>query len=381
MDKFGENRVKLSRRNFLKLAGSTVAGMALLPYKGSIFNTSSQLPRYPDPFRRAADFNQGKLGRIATHIGLDVYAKPRDDSEIVGKRFRDQIVHIYDEMIPPGFSPDFNWKWYRVWGGYIYSAHVQEVSIKLNEPAPEIPETGLLAEVTVPYSTAMQNNSLQGWIFWRGSRLYYSSTHWVTGLIEGPDQEPWYQITSELAKSEIYYAPARHFRLISPDEYAPISPDVPVQHKKIEVSINEQMLRAYEYGELVYNARISSGIPTNVPKGSLPTATPRGTFRIYAKQPSKHMGTVAGGPEVEAEAGFSLPGVPWTSFFKSPGGYALHGTYWHNNFGMQMSHGCINMRNEDAKWIFRWTSPVYQPEIQAISDWEQTGYGTDIEIS
>jgi len=60
--------------------------------------------------------------------------------------------------------------------------------------------------------------------------------------------------------------------------------------------------------------------------------------------PSKHMGSVAGGEEVEEQGGFTLPGVPWTSFFKSPGGYAMHGTYWHNNFGLQMSHGCVNLR-------------------------------------
>jgi hypothetical protein len=370
----------ISRRNFMKLAGTTMAGLALMPTRRIANSSVLPPPRYTDPFSRQPEQDQGILGRIATHIGLDVYAKPRDDSEIIGKRFRDQVVHIYDELIPPGFSPDFNWKWYRVWGGYIYSAHVQKVSIHLNQPAREVPSTGLLAEVTVPYSTAMQLNNHQGWIFWRGSRLYYSSTHWITGLIEGPDGEPWYQITSELSKSEIYYAPAKHFRIIPQEEYAPISPDVPVQHKRIRISINEQMVRAYEYGELVFNARISSGIPTNVPKGALPTATPRGVFRIYAKQPSKHMGTVAGGPEVEAESGFSLPGVPWTCFFKNPGGYAMHGTYWHNNFGMQMSHGCVNMRNEDARWLFRWTNPPYREKTESISDWEQTGYGTEVEI-
>ncbi len=336
--------------------------------------------RYIDPFPRQPDHDIGMLGRVATFIGIDVYAKPRDDSEIVGKRFRDQIVHIYDEIIPTGFSPDFNWKWYRVWGGYMYSAHVQKVKIKVNQPASVIPETGALAEITVPYSTAMQFNTLQGWITWRGSRLYYGSTHWLTGVVEGPDKTAWYQITSELSKSEIYFAPARHFRLIPEEEYSPIRPEIPVQNKRIEVSIDEQMLRAYEYDELVFNARVSTGIPTRVPKGALPTATPKGDFRIYAKQPSKHMGSVAGGPEVEAGDGFSLPGVPWTSFFENPGGYAIHGTYWHNNYGMQMSHGCVNMRNEDAQWIFRWNNPPYDPNIQAITDWEQTGYGTLVRI-
>jgi hypothetical protein len=376
-----EMKNPISRKDFLKASGVYLAGFAVSTFpKFSFYSPASQIS-YVDPFSREPEHDQGILGRIATFYGIDVRAKPLDEAEIVGKRFRDQVVHIYEEMIPPGGPEFFNWTWYRVWGGFIHSAHVQKVHIHINEPVSTIPETGVLSEVTVPYSSAWQFNKLQGWIPWRGSKLYYESTHWLTGIIEGPDKTPWYQITSELSKSEIYFAPARHFRLVQPEEYSAINPDVPIQHKQIEVSIQEQKLVAYEYGEKIFSARISSGIPTNVPKGSLPTATPRGEFRIYAKQPSKHMGTVAGGLEVEAEYGFSLPGVPWTSFFKNPGGYALHGTYWHNNFGMQMSHGCINMRNEDAKFIFRWSSPVYDHAIDGIEDWEQTGYGTEILIT
>jgi lipoprotein-anchoring transpeptidase ErfK/SrfK len=73
--------------------------------------------------------------------------------------------------------------------------------------------------------------------------------------------------------------------------------------------------------------------------------TPTGRFRIYAKYPSVHMS----GP------GYSLPGVPHTMFFYK--GYALHGTYWHNNFGRPMSHGCINLTRADAAWLYGW-SPV-----------------------
>jgi len=97
--------------------------------------------------------------------------------------------------------------------------------------------------------------------------------------------------------------------------------------------------------------------------------------------PSKHMGSVAGGEEVEENGGFSLPGVPWTSFFRDPGGYALHGTYWHNNFGLQMSHGCVNMRNEDALWLFRWTTPVFDlSTVESDRGWEKTGSGTQVYV-
>jgi lipoprotein-anchoring transpeptidase ErfK/SrfK len=57
---------------------------------------------------------------------------------------------------------------------------------------------------------------------------------------------------------------------------------------------------------------------------------------------------------------YELPGVPWVSYFEPTTGVAIHGTYWHNNFGVTMSHGCINMRSEDAKWIYRWCTPSPQ---------------------
>ena len=57
---------------------------------------------------------------------------------------------------------------------------------------------------------------------------------------------------------------------------------------------------------------------------------------------------------------YELPGVPWTSFFTETG-VAFHGTYWHDNFGTPMSRGCINMRIQEAKWLFRLTHPFHEP--------------------
>ncbi|MFC2025675.1 L,D-transpeptidase family protein [Chloroflexota bacterium] len=353
----------LSRRDFLKLGGLAVGGLA-----------------FDRVFPRQSDQDHGLLARIATKQ-VDVRSRPNDESNIVGNRFRDQMVHIYEELHPPDAPEFYNTLWYRVWGGYLHSAHLQIVKTRLNEPVRYINEGGQLFEVTVPYTTAYQNSVWEGWHPWRGSRLYYSSTHWVTGLEEGPDGRLWYRITSELSKMEHYLVPAEHLRLVPPEDYAPISPNIPADKKRIEVSLKEQTVRAFEYDDRVWSARISSGIPNNrLPEDVLPTATPKGKFRIYAKQPSKHMGGIAGGQEVEDNGGFSLPGVPWTCFFASPGGYAFHGTYWHDNFGLQMSHGCVNMRNEDAKWLFRWTTPMYGHEIEAPSDWELTGFGTVVNI-
>jgi hypothetical protein len=370
----------LSRRDFLKLSAAALSGLALMPY--SLRQQSSAPALITSPFPYSSEIEHGTLLRIATRE-IDLRIEPRDTASIIGKRYRDQIVHVYDEVIPDDAPAFYNRLWYKVWGGYIHSSHTQIVSIRHNEVESSVPEAGRLVEVTVPYTEAWQFNSLtETWKRWNGARLYYSSTHWITGKMIGPDGEPWYQITNELSKTLSYYAPARHFRVIPESEMTPLATDVPPEKKRIEISLAEQMLRAFEEDREVYSARISSGIySTRLAEGDFPTVTPKGRFNIYSKMPSKHMGSIAGGPEVEASGGFSLPGVPWTSFFKFEGGYALHGTYWHNNYGIQMSHGCVNMRNDDARWIFRWTTPVFETTAQSQRDWEKRGNGTRVIIS
>ena len=330
-------------------------------------------PVFPHPEEKP----HGKIARV-TVKEIDLRAAPRDDAAIIGKRYRDQIVHIYEELIPPDAPKYYNPLWYRVWGGYLHSKWLQIVNLRLNEPLPQVAEAGVLCELTVPYTIAYQYDSKRKWFPWKGSRLYFETTHWATGVEEGPDGKPWYQLTSEIDDFLKYYVPAAHLRPIPPEEMAPISPDVPGKKKRIEVSLSQQTLRAYEGDQEVYSAKISSGIPGSKTADGLTSATPTGDFYIFSKMPNKHMGTVTGNPD--AEGGYSLPGVPWTCFFRNPGGYAFHGTYWHNNFGLQMSHGCVNMRNADAKWLFRWSEPVYYSEIRSHDDWERTGRGTAVHI-
>jgi hypothetical protein len=77
---------------------------------------------------------------------------------------------------------------------------------------------------------------------------------------------------------------------------------------------------------------------------------------------------------------YELVGVPWTSFFTMTG-YAFHGTYWHDNFGVPMSRGCVNMRPDDAKWLFRWSTPAAAPEAFEIpTKADRRGYGTQVRI-
>ncbi len=202
-------------------------------------------------------------------------------------------------------------------------------------------------------------------------RFYYGSVHWITRLDEGPDGEAWYGLTDDRLRV-LLHVPAAHIRPISAKEISPISPDVPPEDKRIEVSLAKQTLTAYEKGEVALHTKISTGIPSRGPSpNGIPTDTPSGNFHVSLKVPSRHMGD---GELTSSLNAYELPGVPWVTFFHSYG-IGFHGTYWHDNFGVRMSHGCVNMRNQAAQWIFRWTTP----EIKH-TEWFKKGRGTLIQV-
>jgi lipoprotein-anchoring transpeptidase ErfK/SrfK len=104
----------------------------------------------------------------------------------------------------------------------------------------------------------------------------------------------------------------------------------------IDVNLSEQRVYAYE-GDLVVNSfLVSTGV------AETPTVT--GQYQIYIKVRIQDMS----GP------GYYLPDVPWVMYFYEE--YGFHGTYWHNNFGTPMSRGCVNMRIDDAAWLYDWAS-------------------------
>ena len=347
---------QINRRDFLQLSALALAGMAFNPF-----------PPFNDEYLEPS----AQLGRVTRDIS--VFRAPTwPDGETVAYLHRDELVNIYYQVTPPS-GPPYNPVWYRVWNGYIHSAYVQKVQIRLNTPQQNLTETGHLGEVTVPYSPIYQYSVYNGWV--QRSRLYYLSTHWAIGLDQGPDGNPWYRLLDELTREQ-YHVPAEHLRLIPDNEFAPVSPQIPPQDKRIEVSLADQSLTAYEGDQVVLSTSISSGLHQRPDPEDIAWNTPPGTYHIQSKYPSKHMGAgdLAGD-------GSDLPGVPWTCFFLSPPGYAFHGAYWHNNFGIQMSHGCINMKTDEAKWLFRWTTPIFRTPIESRADWYQTGYGTLVKIT
>jgi lipoprotein-anchoring transpeptidase ErfK/SrfK len=341
----------ISRREFLKLSGYSLGGLYIRSWL-----------EYP-PDRRS-----NALGLIRVTISkITLYSKPTYKSEPTETRTRDQLLYYY-EIIDSPQGPEFNPRWYRVEGGYAHSAYLQPVNTEINSPHIRIDEGGELYEITVPLTQSLRYTSFYGWQ--RLYRLYYRSVHWVTDVVTGPNGRPWYKIQDDLLKIH-YHVPAKHMRRIEPFELTPISPDVPLGKKRIQVSLKNQTLTAFEGESEVFHTEISSGIPNIGPKNGIPTATPRGSFNVQQKMPVRHMGDGALTSEVLA---YELPGVPWVTFFHETG-VAFHGTYWHDNFGNEMSRGCVNMRLDEAKWIYRWTAPEVQQK-----EWISIGFGTKVEV-
>ncbi len=123
------------------------------------------------------------------------------------------------------------------------------------------------------------------------------------------------------------------------------------EEKWIEVSLDDQKVRAWEGNRIVIEFPISSG------KWA---PTPTGTFHIWYKTRNQ---TMSGGSK-ELGTYYALPNVPNNMFFYQ--GYALHGAYWHNNFGQPMSHGCVNAPLNYAAQIFEWAGPVLPPGVNAL---------------
>ena len=359
----------ISRRDFLRVGMWSFGSLAFSPFLPGL-----------------TDFDDSNSIRIATSE-MPVYREPTDKGDPpVSRWLRDDLVHFYEAVTSKDGEPKHNPVWYRVWGGYVHRGRVQRVRTIYQEPISAIPAgKRLLSEVSVPYTTPYRYSKARGWEAF-GPPLYYQSVHWIDAIEAGPPTPnydgPWYRIYDELDSNVPYFVPAIHLRVLPLSDFDPISPEVALEDKLIEVNLTTQRLVAHERGRVVFQTSVSSGIPGGGdpgPKG-LSTTTPNGSFSVLDKMPAKHMGysfwgdTATGNLLADVD-NYVLPGVPWTCFF-TPVGHAFHGTYWHENFGTPMSHGCVNMRTSEANWLFRWALPPHLND--AVSN--HRGRGTSVEI-
>jgi hypothetical protein len=336
----------ISRRDFLKLSASGLAGLFL-----------SSLPL---DFARAGGLPSDPQGRI-TRGTVKVFDIPKTSGKLVSTYKRDDLLPIMGS-VTGGEEGDVNRLWYQIGNeGYAHSAFIQPVRTIMNEPSPDPLLNGALAEVTVPFVESHARPSLGSISVYR---MYYETTYWVERKVKGDDGNAWYRIYDDLHQVQ-YFVPAEYLRIVPREEFMPLSPRVDSDLKLIEVHLDRQELLAYEDQTLVYSTRVSSGRRLYGRH-----TTPLGRYITFHKRHSRHMaaGNLAAG-------GYDLPGVPWVTYI-TKGGVSFHGTFWHNDFGTPHSHGCINLSVADAKWLYRWTIPTVPPEEQ----YAYKPFGTWVEI-
>lgn len=187
-----------------------------------------------------------------------------------------------------------------------------------------------LAAIAARYGVSMaaiaQANGLTNWNFvWYGQRLLIPGASNVNGVT----------------------APAPQAPVAASNPSAPAAPNAPTTGKWIDVNVSNQTITAYEGSTPLKTILVSTGLPR--------TPTVLGTFKILRKYPAVRM--TGGTPGYDY---YDLPNVPYSMFFYQ--GYAIHGTYWHNNFGHPMSHGCVNLPTAEAKWFYEW-APIGTPVV------------------
>ena len=353
-------RPALSRGGFLKLAALSLGGLSFA---------------YTEKGLALLDFPKAeRLGRVAVGM-VELKMKPDTESATLGVLYEDAVVPWLKESAGARTAAIFNnQRWVETPDGYIYGPYLQPVYNRPNQPVEVLPPSsrgaGMWIEVTVPFAEAALDQaepSSNSWVEAKLEqglplRVYYSQTFWVDETKTGDGGQKFYRLNPNYYGGvDKLWVAAEACRPVTQDELTPIHPDV--TDKKIVVDVIHQLLSCYEGANEVYFARVSTGAKYDMYGNPVDKwATPVGGHRVERKYISLQM---SGGT---TGAGYDLPGIAWTSVFAT-GGVSIHSTFWHNNYGDPVSHGCVNCTPEDAKWIFRWIMPevVYDPGMLDVT--------------
>jgi lipoprotein-anchoring transpeptidase ErfK/SrfK len=331
----------LTRKDFLHLTALGLGGLGLRSRR--MFSLQTEFPAFD------------KLGRVCVGM-VEVKARPSIYSQTVGVLYEDAVIPWLNERA--AVEIDMNriiQRWVETPDGYIYTPYIQPVRNLPNMPMLQLLSLsmgeGMWAEVTVPFADVRLNStpSSNSWVSAKVEqglpvRVYYGQVFYIDRIETKDDGNIYYRVNPNYYGGvDMLWVPAEAMRPITAEEIAPINAEG--MDKRVVVDVKRQTLSCYEGAVEVFYCRVSTGIEVG--------STPLGLHRVSRKFISLQMsGSGSGG----TGAGYDLPGIGWTSIFVT-GGVAIHATVWHNEFGFQRSHGCVNCLPEDAKWVFRWVQP------------------------
>ncbi|HEX8992602.1 MAG TPA: L,D-transpeptidase family protein [Anaerolineales bacterium] len=373
---------RISRRDFMKLAGLGIGALALNPR--APLASVQPLPQFP-----AGD----RLGRVAVtpnFYSTQLKSRPDENAPKIRDVGQDEVVVWQREVVGTNVMGRTNTRWVETPDGFIYAVDLQPVRNLPNTPITGIPQDkkGFWAEVTVPYvDLSLQNPPISPGVKYLLStnqrvRLYYGQVAWIDAVGSDASGNILYRFDEApqhgSGYGDIFVAEAAAFHPLTNEDVAPITPNVDPATKKIVIDATQgrQTLSCFEGNSEVYFCRVSTGFFSSAEDDSTPT----GDQAISWKTFSIHMAA-----NTVNRGGYDTMAVPWPVYFNQPAGAAIHGAFWHNDFGVRRSHGCVNVSPEDAKWIFRWTNPFLSLDQ---SEWRETdwtkvgkGYSTSVTVN
>jgi hypothetical protein len=312
----------ISRRDFLRAAALGVLGLALPRAVLACGDDYEAFERPPHDFGRIISWQQA------------IRSSPDPNSRAVAYAGRDEIVPLYAQL--PGVAPwPTNPTWYMTSGGFIHCGYVQPVETALNrEVIEQVESPGFWAEVCLPYAASKWSPGSGR----NARRLYYQTVYRVVNAERVEDGTWWYQLEQGITiNTPSLWVPATAMRRLPPEAVAPISPGRTDKH--VEIDISNETLTCFEGETSVFSTRTASGV--------YGADTPFGQFTILHKRFGWRM----------VGDDYDLPGVPFPVYI-THSAVAIHGTYWHNDYGRRHSHGCLNVASSDARWVYRWVDPV-----------------------
>ena len=344
----------ITRRNFLKFSMQAPLGIMLFVKK---------------PFRSTPasfiDPSSPLVGRVL-HDNAVIYDQPSFSASVKYHLRMNNLLPISNELIGDAIN-EHSKIWYEVTDyGFMPANSVQLVRQQLNSIRDQVNNGGELGTITVAFTKA-----------WKGSPsntdseeyqlFFYGSNHWIKGVFVDEKGDTYYKIVED-RWGDIYYVTAQHVAIYAEEELLPLASEIPLVEKHIEVNIHDQIVIAYENGKPVFLSPAATGILDD----GIDLSTPPGEYEVNYKRPSRHMvhSDKIGINDSE------LYGVPWVTYFTDTG-IAFHGTYWHNDFGVPRSHGCVNLPIPAAKWIYLWTDPIVPPR----QDTFVSNYGTRVIVT
>lgn len=327
-----------NRRQFLKLGSASLAWLLLQKTPALAYSTEWDLPEFLPP--------PASLGRIISSREA-IRKAPSPTAQVIEWKTRDEVIPLKASLVGEAPWPS-NPIWYYTEGGFIHSGYVHPSENILQPVITDVAAPGFWAEVTVPVAISRPAPNSQ----YASRRLYYETTYRVVGAVQDEQGEWWYQLQEGITWSPGPYVPANMLRPITREDLAVISPGHP--DKWLQIDISDQMLTCFEGQVPVFTTPVASGLWN--------TATPLGEFRILYKRHAQRM----------VGDGYDLVGVAFPSYFTNSG-VAIHGTYWHNDYGRRHSHGCLNVPSKAARWVFRWVEPAVPYELYTYRSTPEEG--------